>query len=225
MNLKKLIKTHGSHLSVLCAIVAFFLFIPACTATETLWKVFFTVLVVLLLLCGGLLLFFWNRTREARVHFFLYDRESGKNRPDEELTPQTVSDCISFYLAPYGVEAADLFADIPRPLRQQLEREPDFRPVVMYQMLHALSGLEEGEITERFQAADPRAVAYLCRALSEAGDGELADFIYRLKKNAASEERHIPPFFKRNAARFEQRAMKYIDRNFEKFYVQRSRFK
>ena len=224
MNLKKLAKAHGQHLSILCAVIAVLLFLPACTATELVWKVFFSALVILLLAAGGVLLFFWNRTREFRVHYFLYDPETGNSISEAELTPARCHACMDRYLAPFGVRAEQLFADFPPALRKQLNSEPAFRPALMYRMLRAMAEYEGDEIYRRFTAASPRAVSYLCCALNDADDGELADFIYDLKKNAAGEQSHVPPFFKRNAARFDARILKYVERNFEHFFVEKSRF-
>lgn len=224
MNFKKLAKAHGQHLSILCAVTAVLLFLPACTATETLWKVFFSVLVALLLALGGVLLFFWNRTRELRVHYFLYDPQSGESITEAELTAERCHACVDRYLAPFGVCAEQLFADFPPALRKHLEKEPAFRPVLMYRMLRAMADHEDAEITRIFCEASTRAVCYLCCALNDADDGELADYIYDLKKRASAEHTHVPPFFKKNAARFDARALKYVEREFEHFFVEKARF-
>ena len=224
MEFKKLIKHHGPVAAGACAVLAFILFIPACITKIAPVRVALVVAVGLLLVLGGAVLFLWNREREARVHYFLYDRRRDKNRQTAALTPDDVMDAMDYYIAPFARNAVDMLEEIPKQLRLQLEGEGQFKPLVAFRMLSALAEADEDQILTDFSASDLRAITYVCRALEDAGEGEMADFIYHLRKNAEGELSRIPNFFKRNAKWFGARAVRYVNRNFEKFYVEKSRF-
>ncbi len=224
MKADKFIKEYAARLAFLAATLAVLLFIPACLVRSTPVRIFFVVLIVLLLLGGGLMLWLGNRKRKESVHYFLYDRRRQKTRAREELTEEAVQDALRFYLSPFTQDTLSLLTDIPKPLRVQLEAEPQFRPLIMYQILHELSRLASEDVVSVFLAADRRAIAYLCRTLSLAKDVSMADHIHHLKSNEDSEKERISSFFKNNASRFAARQLRYIERNFDEFYVAKARF-
>ena len=220
-----IIKEYGSRLAFLCAALALILFIPACLVESTGWRAFLIVLILLLLGGGGVLLYMSSaRTNGAKVHYFLYDRRRGKSRGREELSAEIVQDAMSFYLQPFAESALELWGDIPKALRLQLEAEPHFRTLLMYRMLSAMSEVPSEHLSALFAASDERAVAYLCRVLSQCGDNEMADYIFHLKKNAKQEAERILSFFKKNNKCFEKRALHYVEQHFDDFYVDKAKF-
>ena len=224
MKADKFIKEYATRLAFLAATLAVLLFIPACLVKSTPARIFLVVLIVLLLLCGGSMLWLGNRKNKESVHYFLYDRRRQKTRAREEMTEEAVQDAIRFYLSPFTQDTLSLFTDIPKPLRLQLEAEPQFRPLIMYQMLYELSKLANEDVVSIFLAADRRAIAYLCRTLSLAKDVSMADHIHHLKSNEDSEQERIVSFFKNNTSCFAARQLRYIEHNFDEFYVAKSRF-
>lgn len=224
MKANKLIKEYGSRLAFLCATVAVLLFIPACLCNSTGLRAVLVIAILGLLFAGGVLLYRSNKQKGGTVHYFLYDRRRGRSLSREELNADMIRDGIAYYLRPYTVSVLELWSEIPKPLRLQLEAEPQFRPLVIYRMLGALAEEEEQDALPIFLAADERAVAYLCRTLADCGDAEMADYIYHLKKNAPREAERIAAFFKKNARCLAQRPMHYVERNFEMFYTEKARF-
>lgn len=227
MKWKHFIKEYASRLALLCAALALFLFIPASLSKGKNPAVFGLSVtgMVLLILGGGVLLIIAGRYRGNTVHYFLYDYRRKKKRPHDALNADNVQDAIDFYLRPYVSDSPlSLFTDIPKPLRLQLEAEPWFRPLIMYRMLLALSDCTAEEIMTVFGESDIRAVTYLCRTLSSCGDTKTADTVYHLRQNVAREAERVAPFFKGSREAFATRSVRYIEQNFDRFYVEKSRF-
>lgn len=227
MKWKRFIKEYASRLALLCAALALFLFIAAILSKDKKpvlfgWSV---AGIVLLILGGGVLLIMAGRFRGNTVHYFLYDYRRQKKRPQNSLNAETIQDAIDFYLRPYvGDSVLSFFTEIPKALRIQLEAEPWFRPIIMYRMLLALSDCPAEEIMTVFGESDIRAVTYLCRTLSGCGDTKTADTIYHLRQNIARESERVVPFFKGSREAFATRSVRYIEQNFDRFYVEKSRF-
>ena len=223
MKIGAFLRNYATKLAFACALAAFFLFIPAALTASMGLRAFLIVMIALLLLGGCVLVFLGNRRGAGRLHYFLYDRRRGQNYPREELNADIVQDAMAHYLHPFVGDEISLWKEIPKPLRLQLEGEEQFRPLVMYHMLTLLSAREPQEALAIFGETSEQTVTYLCRAISECGDGELADYIYHLKKNFACEQERISLFFTKNKRTFEARVMRYLDRHFDEFYVARSR--
>ena len=219
-------KEYGSQLAFLAAAVALVLFVPAGLTELAGLRIFLVISIVFFLLCSAVLLFVSGKfsVKSKEVHYFLYDRRRKKSLSRDSLSQELIDDGMSFYLSHYVEDPLSLFGEFPKPLRLQLEGEPQFRVLIMYHILQLLSQKDADEIKEIFTAADERAISYLCRSLSECKDEELADYIYRLKRNAQTEVGRIPLFFKKNERRFATRAIKYVEQNFDRFFVDLSRF-
>ena len=225
MKWKHFIKEYASRLALLCAAVALLLFIPASVATSKAVKGLSVTGIVLFVLGGGVLLIIAGRFRGNTVHYFLYDYRRKKKRPQNSLNAETIQDAVDFYLRPYVSDSPlSLFTDIPKSLRLQLEAEPWFRPLIMYRMLLALSDCSAQEIMTVFGESDIRAVTYLCRTLSGCGDTKTADTVYHLRQNLTREADRVAPFFKESKEAFATRSVRYIEQNFDRFYVEKSRF-
>jgi hypothetical protein len=217
------LKNYAKRLAFAFALAAFLLFIPAALTSYAGLRVFLIVLIVLLLLSGGALVFYGNRRHAGRVHFFLYDRRRSRYYQREELTPEIVGDAMAYYLQPFSAQELDLLKRIPKPLRLQLDGEEQFRPLVTYRMLALLAMRDPQDALAIFGAADEQSVIYLCRAIGDCGDSEMADYIYHLKKNFETEQERIALFFQKNKRTFAARTMRYVERHFDEFYVARSR--
>ena len=223
MKIGSFLRNYATKLAFVCALAAFLLFVPAALTASMGLRAFLVVLIVMLLFAGCVLVFLGNKRGAGRLHYFLYDRRRGRNYPREELNADIVQDAMAHYLHPFVSEEILLWKEIPKPLRLQLEGEEQFRPLVMYHMLTMLSARDPQDALAVFAAAGEQTVTYLCRTISECGDGELADYIYHLKKNFATERERIALFFVKNKRTFAARMMRYLDRHFDEFYVARAR--
>ncbi len=224
MDIIKFIKEYGTRVAVIVTALALLLFVPAGFAKSTVAAVLIIVLIVLLLALAVTLLLLARKEHLGDVHFFLYDPETKKSMSRSALNDKMLRSRVSLYLRPFGRSALSLWDGIPKELRVELSVEPQFRPVIAYSMLMAIADCPDRHVIKVFDQADPRVVSYICNTLKEAGDVKLADYIYHLKKNDSANEALVSPFFKKNGPRFSSRALAYIQKNYDKFYVEKARF-
>ena len=224
MDIIKFIKEYGTRAAVIATAIALLLFIPAGLAKSAFLSVCFILLIVLFLALAATLLFLAKKEHLGDVHYFLYHPETRRTMPRSALDEKLLRERVSRYLNAFGRTPLSLWDDIPKELRVELSVEPQFRPVIAYSMLLALSDCREEQLVAVFEQADVRAVSYVCKALSDAEDGDLANYLYELKKNKSDDAACVTSFFKKNAPRFSVRALRFIQKNFDEFYVERSRF-
>ncbi len=222
MNFKKLLYDYGSRLALLCAALALLLFIPACVTESTGLRVFLIIVIVLLLGGGGTVLFLSTRGEGNRLHYFLYDKATKRSIPREELTAKVINARTTQYLQPFSRSPLSLWENLPDSLKMRLEAQPAYGPLVMYSMLSALANCPDRHVAQLFAKADPKVVSYLCNTIGNAGDGELADYIFELKKKAGENANRVSVFFKKNAPTFSARSVHYVQKNFERFYVNKA---
>ena len=224
MNLIKLIKEYGTRFSVILTVIALMLFVPAGLAKSPVLMAILIVLILLLLGGAILVLVLAKKQHLGDINYFLYDEKTGKSIAKESLDERVFRARMARYLHAHGVSTLSLWDGFPESLREKLSEEPQYRPLVAYSMLLALSACPDRHVPVAFAHADVRAVSYICHALSEAGDKELADYIYGLKKNESANAALVTPFFKKNGPRFTSRAMRYLNTHFDAFYVDKSYF-
>ena len=176
-----------------------------------------TILGVFSLVIGFVLLYLSYRKNFSRPNFFLYDRRRKTSITIEALTFDFANDNLSFYLSSFTPDSTELWSKIPRELIIQLQADPAFVPLVAFKMLHDVSIMNEEDILPIFLSTDERTVAFVCRALKNGGEREMADFLFDLKKNVEGQEERVVPFFQKNKLYFEAKAIQYIRKNIEKF--------
>ena len=160
-----------------------------------------------------------HRAKSEHAHYFLYDHRRKINLSMNALTPALIRERIDSYLADYTSSVCDLWLTIPKKLRLQLEEDTQFLPLIAYRMLIELSEKEAGEALSIFENADGRAVGYICCAIRDAGDADLADYIFHLKKSIEESRTRIPAFFHKNLALFEERMVRFVERHISDFYI------
>lgn len=225
MKISVILRNYATYIAALVAVVALILFIPASLTASTVLRVFLIIFIVLLLGGGGTLLFLCSRHHGPQVHFFLYDRRRGRSRRYNELDGEVVQDAMAYYLEPFSKEPLSFWRELPKPLLLQLDAQTQFRPLVTYRLLYLLSACNAEQVYQIFAGANERVVTYLCHAIGDEGDNEMADFIYHLKKKCIADRERVVQFFQKNQQRFAARALLCVQRNFELFYVPKSKFK
>ena len=134
-----------------------------------------------------------------------------------------VNEGVESYLSEYVESVVDLWTEIPKKLRIQLDGDAAFRPLIAYRMLWELSDRSPSEILTFFEEADTRIIGYLCRAVKDGGEADLADYIYELKRYIERESAHIPAFFRKNRRVFEERMLRYVEKNLSAFSMEKKR--
>ena len=178
--------------------------------------VLFAVLAVSSLI-GSTVFLFKNYQITRNGNFFLYDRRRKKAVSEKELDFAFVNDCLDYYLSPFIDKAVDLWDGFPKALNQKLQAEPAFTIPIAFKMMYELSLLTPEEVADRFEAADERTVAAVCRAVKAGGDLEMADLMFQMKRNFHREGQRVPPFFIKNKRCFEGRIMRYVKEHLTEF--------
>ena len=214
---QKFLAEYAKHLASVLAVLALILFIPAGVTQSLGLRIFFIVLIVLLL-CGGItLLYLGHKAASKILNYFLYDAEHQKKIPKHELSFELIEKGISLYLEEYVDDAVLLWEEIPQKLRMRLGDEPQFRPLVAYRMLYALSDLSPRDVRVAFEGADDRTVSYLCRSLADVGDKQMADFLFDLKKKGEETTTKVVGFFRKNRTLFEERMLRFVKEHLREF--------
>ena len=214
---QKFLAEYAKHLASVLAVLALILFIPAGVTQSLGLRIFFIVLIVLLL-CGGItLLYLGHKAASKILNYFLYDAEHQKKIPKHELSFELIEKGISLYLEEYVDDAVLLWEEIPQKLRMRLGDEPQFRPLVAYRMLYALSDLSPRDVRVAFEGADDRTVSYLCRSLADVGDKQMADFLFDLKKKGEETTTTGVGFFRKNRTLFEERMLRFVKEHLREF--------
>ncbi len=206
------------YMSYTLAILALIFFVLAATATQGKKPLIWLLAVLVAgLLIGSTVLLFKSYTTAREGNFFLYDRRRKKTVSEKELDFAFVNDRLDYYLSPFVDKAVDLWNGIPKELHIKLQSEPVFCTPIAFKMMYELSLLPPDEVADRFDAADERTVAAVCRAVKAGGDLEMADLVFQMKRNFHREGQRVPPFFNKNKRCFEGRIMRYVKEHLAEF--------
>ena len=167
------------------------------------------------LLAGGL------RDDATHYNYFLYDRDTKRSVSDKDLTFELANTNLSLYLADYVPNPLMLWEGVPVALREQL-KAGSFRVPVAYRMLYELSLLEPNEILRYFGDSSEVIVHFVCRTISDAGDKDMADYIFNLKRRFDEQDQaNVANFFTRNRRCFEGRLLNYIKNNLDRYVMKK----
>ena len=221
MKENKSLLEHSVYLATACAIFSLIFFVPATISQNKGLSVFFYVLSAILLATGGVILYLSHRAKDARINYFLYDRQRELFLSKNDLSFDVINEGVELYLSDYVKQVLDLWSEIPKSLRMQLDVDVAFRPLIAYRMMLELSERESEEILSCFQKADDRIIAYLCRAIKEGGDRDMADYVFEMKRHV--DRNRVSAFFRKNRRGFQERMLRYTERRINDFYMDKKR--
>lgn len=185
---------------------------------RTLW----IFLAVVSLAAGVALLFFTYRKAPKRLNFFLYDPRRGRSISEQALDFDTANDRMEGFLAAFTDNPVHLWRGIPKTLAIELQAKEPLRPAVGYKMLYELSIATAEDAIDAFLSAEDRTVAYVCRAIRDGGDEDMADYLFKIKRNGDLDEEHLAAVFSKNRKFFEGHLMRYIKENMDRFAFEQS---
>ena len=226
MKKNKFLNKHAKLISLGLISLAFLFFLWAAAVDKAAHQAGFVTLLVFFLvffIMGVGFFGYATKHAEVRVCYFYYDRRRKCRIPREALTFEMANDALDFYLSEYIEQPIELFSEVPKSLRIQLQAEPAFTPLIAFKMFYELALLEGDALLECFATADERAVGFACRAIAKCGDEEMADLIARMKRNPEFERARITTFFTKNRRWFEGRILHYIKQNAPALTVSRER--
>ncbi|MBE6594983.1 MAG: hypothetical protein E7644_04210 [Ruminococcaceae bacterium] len=162
--------------------------------------------------------------RDDATHFnyFLYDQDTKKSISEKELNFEFVNGNLTRYLSNFVNDPVSLWDGFPASLREKLQKDTFFRAPVVFRMLYELSLLSPDEILHYFGDANEALVSFVCRNVEAAGDKDMAQYIFSLKRRFGSDDQaHVVNFFQRNKRCFEGRIMNYIKRNLNRYVMKK----
>lgn len=192
------------------AVLAVLLFVLAALMKNRVALIVLFAVLTVGSLVGSTVFLFKSYRIMRESNFFLYDRRRKTAVTEKELNFAFVNDCLDYYLSPFINKAVDLWDGIPKDLHLKLQAEPAFCTPIAFKMMYELSLLTPEEVSEKFDAADERTVAAVCRAVKAGGDLEMADLMFEMKRNFHRDASRVPPFFIKNKRCFEGRIMHYV---------------
>ena len=205
------------YMSYTLAVLALIFFVLAALMKENKFLIVLFAVLAVGSLIGSTVLLFKSYTTAREGNFFLYDRRRKKTVSEKDLNFAFVNDRLDYYLSPFVEKSVDLWDGIPKDLNIKLQAEPVFCTPIAFKMMYELSLLSPDEVADRFDAADERTVAAVCRAVKAGGDLEMADLMFEMKRNFHREGQRVPPFFIKNKRCFEGRIMRYVKEHLTEF--------
>ena len=179
---------------------------------------FFVALSLVSLVVGCVFLYLsYKGERGRRVNYFLYDRRRKTKISPKELSFDFMHDNLTYFVSGFADDALSLWRGIPRELEMELEAHPAFRTPVAFLMAYELSGSAAEDIEALFALADRKTVSFVCRAMKDGGDQEMADIVFEMKTSPERMASRVVPFFQKNRRPFEARIYRFIKSHIEEF--------
>lgn len=214
---KKFLFKDAKQLSFLLSLLGFLFFVLACSSKIKGLSIFLGIMAGLSIIGGCVCLYLWHRATFTQQNDFLFDRRRRVKLSSSDITFEFLDDNLTYFLSQYVKNTIDLWNGIPKNLEMALQATPAYRTPVAFKMLYDMSSLGEAEIMALFEASQKQTVAFVCRAVKQGGDKEMADVIFELKCDLQRLSNRIVPFFKKNKRCFEGRLYHYIKGHLSEF--------
>jgi hypothetical protein len=204
-------------LSLIAAVITL---ISAIVADVTYKKVLLGIAAVLFLALVGFTLYYLYLSRDNEPNFFLYDKNTRKNIPLDQLTFDIINERMEFYLSLISDSDEELWqGSVLAKSDGSFGREEVYRPLVAYKMLYDLTEINDDFCWGRLECAEVTTVRLLTRALKQAGDHDMAQAIVDLYKRENIEEgENLRDFLMGNQKYLRGRMMRYVKQKLDYFY-------
>ena len=214
MNLLKNTKIQAAISGVLCVI---FVVLSIAMADNLTMLAIWISLAISALVIGLWLLFGGIHEDAGHFNYFLFDRSKDKCVSAKEISFALVNENLSAYIAKYVARPIDLWDGVPKALQS----DSAFRAPVAFRMLYEMSLLKGDEILRRFEDASDLTVNFVCRVVKASGDEEMADIIFRMKRQFESEQSRVVAFFTKNRRCFEGRIFNYVKNHLDDYIMEK----
>ncbi len=220
-NNKKLLPVYvgGIAISLLMGILVFVLVVAK--ATSTFFATVGSILGILAIMEAAAIGLFLVLSFEGEANFFLYDRKSGRNISEDELTFDRINSRMGYYMTMISSSQEQMWQ------RNILERDDPrfgtdevYKPLAAYKMLYDLAEIDRVESWELFTGASPEAITTLCRVLRACGEEAMSDALLDAYEGAESVDdvEWVRDFVKGNSKYIRRRMKEYVLKHIEEFY-------
>ena len=224
-SLKKYLPTILLVAGVVCLLIAVVLTVLTLagwsTSQSTLINVMLLLAAVLFLALGGLVMYLAMISTTVTKHFFLYDKNTGRNIKPGELTFDVVNKRMSYFMSRMASSERQVWsANIVGSEDVRFGKNDVYRPLMAYKMIYDLTEHNSPEYWRLFANADAAVVSSICDALNDNGDAQLGATLVFLREHHADNLDKISRFFMDNRAYMQKQMLKYVQAHVDSMYME-----
>ena len=222
-SLKKYVPTVLLVAGVICLLIAVVIAIFAFTSPDGIKfeQVLWLIAAVLFLALGGLVMYLAVISTTVTKHFFLYDKNTGRNIRPSELTFDTVNKRMTHFMARIASSERQAWsANIIGSDDERFGKNDVYRPLMAYKMIYDLTEHNSPEYWRLFSKADPAVVSPICDALSDNDDAQLGATLVFLREHHADNIEKISRFFMDNRAYMQKQMLRYVQAHVDSMYME-----
>ena len=223
-SLKKYLPTILLIAGVVCLLIAVVIAVVTITGwsgTHGLINVLLMFAAVLFLALGGLVMYLAVITTTVTKHFFLYDKNTGKNIRPSELVFETVNKRMTYFMSRMASSERQAWsANIIGSNDERFGKDDVYRPLMAYKMIYDLTEHNSPEYWNLFAKADVAIISSICDALSDNDDAQLGATLVFLREHHADNIDKISRFFMDNRAYMQQQMLRYVQAHVDSLYME-----
>lgn len=176
---------------------------------------------VLFLVLGGLVIYLAMISATVTRHFFLYDKNLGKNIKPSELTFEIVNKRMTYFMTRMASSERQVWtANIVGSDDDRFGKNDVYRPLMAYKMIYDLTEHNSPEYWKLFAKADVAIISSICDALSDNDDAQLGATLVFLREHHAENIDKIKNFFMDNRAYMQKQMVSYVRANVDSMYME-----
>ncbi|MBQ7379365.1 MAG: hypothetical protein IJW70_06745 [Clostridia bacterium] len=223
-NMKKYLPTIllvAGALSLLIAVVITVTTFAGWSNNVALINVLLLMAAVLFVALGGLVMYLAMISATVTRHFFLYDKNLGKNIKPSELTFDIVNKRMTYFMTRMASSERQVWnANIVGSEDERFGKNSVYRPLMAYKMIYDLTEHNSPEYWSIFAKADVAIVSSICDALSVNGDTQLGATLVFLREHHADNLEKISHFFMDNRAYMQKQMVRYVQSHVDSMYME-----
>ena len=176
---------------------------------------------VLFLALGGLIMYLAVITTTVTKHFFLYDKNTGKNIRPSELTFEMVNKRMTYFMTRMASSERQVWtANIVGSEDERFGKNDVYRPLMAYKMIYDLTEHNSPDYWRLFAKADVAIVSSICDALSDNDDAQLGATLVFLREHHAENLDKIKNLFMDNRDYMQKQMLAYVRANVDSMYIE-----
>lgn len=223
-NLKKYLPTILLIAGAVCLLIAVVITVVTIAGWENgevLINVLLLIAAVLFVVLGGLVMYLAMISATVTRHFFLYDKNLGRNVKPSELSFETVNQRMTYFMTRMADSERQVWsANVIGSDDERFGKNDVYRPLMAYKMIYDLTEHNSPEYWRLFAGADVAIISSICDALSDNDDAQLGATLVFLREHHAQNIEKISHFFMDNRAYMQKQMVRYVQAHVDSFYLE-----
>ena len=174
----------------------------------------FIIAVISLAAAGEIAFILWFSNGGDEPNYFLFDRNTKRNIPVENLNDKIINDRMMEFFAKYAPSEGKLWTS---GTLESSDMEEQYKPAVAYKLLYDLAVINKDAGWKCFDAASVGTVEFICAALEQNGDVDMAGYIRQFKSSQPFNMAQFKQFIISNKDYFGPKLCMYVRENISKF--------